>query len=410
MNEVCTARFFKRRSWERRTNPGTFRQVAEPPALRYDPLHMPHQSEFPTISQAARLTHIALMVGTLGLAGIILSPFVSPILWAVVLSYALYPLYGRVLRSTGGREAVSAFLLCAIMTVGLLLPLFYLTLLVAQDLAGMVSSLVTYLQQGERPVGEGWRRYPVIAGFVAQFQNLERVTGSDLRSSLVTGVADLGKLLIEHSTNVVTNLAQRVIEFGIVLLSSFYFFRDGTHIIDWTQKNLPIAPERRQLVLTRFDEVVKGAVYGNTIVALLEGFIGWLAFWSVGLPSPILWGAVMAITAYIPFVGAALVWFPAAIYLAIQGAYMQAGALVVAGIVLSVVIDELVRNMIVGKVSKVHSLIMFFSVIGGIQFFGLVGIVAGPLVVALAITLLETYHTEATAGGPIAAERPEETS
>lgn len=390
-------------------NSWTVRQVAVVVALRYDSSHMPPQPEHQAIPKASRLTHIALMVGTLALAGLILSPLFSPILWAVVLVYALYPLYGLVLRVTGGRESLSAFLLCAIMTIGFLLPLFYLTLLVAQDLAGMVSSLVTYLQQGELSVGEGWRRYPVIAGFVAQFQNLERLTGSDLQSSLVAGVADLGKLLIQQSTNVVSNVVQWAIEFGIVLLSAFYFFRDGRRFVDWTQENLPIAPERRRLVLTRFDEVVKGAVYGNTIVALLEGFIGWLAFWSVGLPSPILWGAVMAITAYIPFVGAAMVWVPAAIYLAIQGAYTQAGVLVVVGIVLSVVVDELVRNMIVGKASKVHSLIMFFSVIGGIQFFGLVGIVAGPLVVAVALTLLETYRNDA-APGPVSTERSEGTS
>jgi predicted PurR-regulated permease PerM len=146
--------------------------------------------------------------------------------------------------------------------------------------------------------------------------------------------------------------------------------------------------------LKRLDEVVKGAVYGNTVVALLEGFIGGLAFWLVGLPSPILWDTVMAITAYIPFVGAALVWFPAVIYLAIQGAYVQSAVLVVAGIVLAVVIDDLVRNIIVGKASKLHSLIMFFSVIGGIHSFGIVGIVADPLVVAVAVTLRETYRSE----------------
>lgn len=358
---------------------------------------MTNQSLHPTKSQASRRAQIVLTVGALLLAALIFSPFFSPILWAVVLSYALYPLYGRVLRATGDREALSAFLMCTVMTVGLLLPLFYLMLLVAQDLAGMVSSLLTYLQPGEGPWGGNWRRYPVIAGFVKQFQNLERLTGTDLRSSLVEGVTDLGKMLIQQSTGVVTNLLQGAVEFGIVLLCAFYFFRDGKHIVDWTQENLPITPERRRLVLKRFDEVVKGAVYGNTVVALLEGFIGWLAFWSVGLPSPILWGAVMAITAYIPFVGAALVWFPAAIYLAIQGAYVQSAVLVVAGIVLSVIIDELVRNIIVGKASKLHSLVMFFSVIGGLRFFGLVGIVAGPLIVAVAVTLLETYRNEKAA-------------
>ncbi|MEQ1845755.1 MAG: AI-2E family transporter [Nitrospira sp.] len=357
---------------------------------------MMNQSERPTVFHASQFAQIALLVGSLLLAALLFSPFFSSILWAVVLVYAFYPFYGRVLRATGGRAALSAFLLCTLMTVGFLLPLFYLILLVAQDLAGMVASLVTSLQQGEGPLGGSWRRYPVIVGFVKQLQHLERLTGTDLRSSLVAGVAGLGKMLIEQSTGVVSNLVERVIEFGIVLLSSFYFFRDGNHIVEWTEQNLPMMPDRRRLVLKRFDEVVKGAVYGNTIVALLEGFIGWLAFWSVGLPSPILWGAVMAITAYIPFVGAALVWFPAAIYLAVQGMYIQSAFLVVAGIVLSVIIDELVRNIIVGKASKLHSLVMFFSVIGGIHFFGLVGIVAGPLVVAVAVTLLEAYRNQKT--------------
>lgn len=112
-------------------------------------------------------------------------------------------------------------------------------------------------------------------------------------------------------------------------------------------------PFVRLLYLPRFDEIVKGAVYGHTIVALPEGFIGWLAFWSVGLPSPILSA---------------------------------------------------------GKASKVHSLIMFFSLIGGIQFLGLIVIVAGPLVVAVAVTLLETYRSDTAALGPIATERSEETS
>jgi len=375
-------------------DPEPLPHVAERDTLGYDPSPMTNQPEHPAVSQASRFAQISLTVGTLVLAALLFSPFFSPILWAVVLSYALYPLYGRVLRATGGREALSAFLMCTVMTIGFLLPLFYLTLLVAQDFAGMVSSLVTYLQSGEGPLGGGWHRNPVIAGLVKQLQNLERLTGTNLRSSLLAGVADLGKILIEQSTSVVTNLLQAVVEFGIVLLSAFYFFRDGTHIVEWMREHLPITPERRRLVLKRFDEVVKGVVYGNTVVALLQGGIGWLAFWSVGLPSPILWGAVIAITAYIPFVGAALVWFPAAVYLAIQGAYVQSAVLVVVGIMLSVIVDELVWSIIVGKAVKLHSLITFFSVIGGIHFVGLVGIVAGPLVVAVAVTLLEAYQND----------------
>lgn len=363
-------------------------------SLGYDPPAMTNQPGPPILSQAGRLAQIALMGGALVLTALLFSPFLSPILWAVVLSYTLYPLYGRVLRATGGRKALSAFLMCTVMTVGFLLPLLYVVLLVAQDFADTTSTLLTYLNAEGGSFWEGWRRYPVIAGFVERLQNLERSTGTDLRSSLVAGVADLGKVLVEQSTAVVRNLLQGAVEFGIVLLSAFYFFRDGKHIVEWMQKTAPITPERWQVVLKRFDEVVKGAVYGNTVVALLEGFIGGVAFWLAGLPSPILWGCVMAITAYIPFVGAGLVWLPVAVYFGLQGAYGQLSIIIVAGIVLAVIIDDLVRNIIVGEASKLHSLIMFFSVIGGIALFGLIGIVAGPLVVAVSVALLETYQVE----------------
>ncbi|MEO5955352.1 MAG: hypothetical protein ABIR36_06650 [Nitrospiraceae bacterium] len=120
----------------------------------YDSSTLTNQSAHPTVFQASQFAQLALLVGSLLLAALLFSPFFSSILWAVVLVYAFYPLYGRVLCATGGRAALSAFLLCTAMTVGFLLPLFYLTLLVAQDLAGMVASLVTALQQGKTPWGE----------------------------------------------------------------------------------------------------------------------------------------------------------------------------------------------------------------------------------------------------------------
>ncbi len=177
---------------------------------------MSNQPEYPAATPAARLAQTALMVGTLVLAALLLSPFVSPILWALVLSYALYPLYVPVLRATGGRNTVSALFLCTVMTLGLLLPLLYVALLVAQELAGTVSSLLTYLRQGEGSIGDTLRQFPIMAGFIEQLQNLERVTETDLRSKLAAGVADLGGFVIQQSASMVTNLAQGVGPFAIV--------------------------------------------------------------------------------------------------------------------------------------------------------------------------------------------------
>lgn len=151
-------------------------------------------------------------------------------------------------------------------------------------------------------------------------------------------------------------------------------------------------PERQALLSRRLDEVVKGAVYGNTIIALMEGLIGGVAFWSVELPSAGLWGAAMGILAYLPLVGAGLIWIPAAGYPSWQGTYLKTVVLVGAGVAMAVM-DHLVRTILAGDRSHLHMVLVFFSVLGGLQFFGLIGVVAGPLVVAMGITLVEGYQT-----------------
>ncbi|MEW6246923.1 MAG: AI-2E family transporter [Nitrospirota bacterium] len=340
-----------------------------------------------------RAIRIALAVGILVLSAAVFSPFFSPLLWATVLCYALYPLYSRLVRATGGRQTLSALIMCVIMTIGLIVPLVYLSILIAEDLADTYRAVVALLKEGDQPLIEGWRRYPVIAAIVQELQRLERLTGTELRSSLAENLTDLGRLLFGQLTRIMTNVLYGVMQLSMILLCAFYFFRDGETIVEWIQCTLPVPAERQRLVIMRFDEVIKGAVYGNTLIALLEGSIGGLAFWLVGLPSAVLWGAAMAVLAYLPLVGAGLIWVPAALWLLLQGAYVKVGVLVAAGIMIAVT-DYLVRTIVVGSRSRLHTLLVFFSVLGGIHILGLVGIVGGPLVVAVAITLLESYRIE----------------
>ncbi len=336
---------------------------------------------------------MVLAAGILALGLAVFSPFISPLLWAGVLCYALYPLYTRLVRVTGGRRTSSALVMCLLLTVGIIVPLVYLSLLVAEDMTETYRTMVASLREGERPLFEGWRNYPFLAALADALENLERLTGTDLRTSLAENLADLGKVLVGQVTRLVTHALYALVQLGMILLCAFYFFRDGDALVNWLRVTSPIAPERQRLLGRRFDEVVKGAVYGNTVIALLEGVIGGLAFWVVGLPSAVLWGAVMAVFAYLPLVGAGLIWVPAAVYLFWQGAYIKVAVLIGAGAVLAVM-DYLIRTIVVGGRSRLHTLLVFFSVLGGLQVFGLVGIVAGPLVVAVGITLVETYRTE----------------
>lgn len=342
-------------------------------------------------AQAVRIgARIGLTIGILALSLALLSPFLSPVLWAGVLCYTLNPVYRWMVRISGGRRALSALVMCAMLTIGIIVPLVYLSLVVAEDLTKTYRALVVSLHEGDRPLLDGWRDYPFLSAPLDAVANLERLTGTNLRTSLAENLAELGKMLVGQVTSIITHALHALVQLAVVLLCAFYFFRDGDKLIDWLRSTNLIEPERQRVLAKRFDDVVKGTVYGNTVIALLEGLVGGIAFWSVGLPSAVLWGTIMAILAYLPLVGAGLVWMPAAAYLVWQGTYGKALVLVGFGAVIAVM-DYLIRTIVVGGRSHLHTLLVFFSVLGGLQLFGLVGIVVGPMVVAVGITVVEMW-------------------
>jgi len=355
-------------------------------------------SEHDLAARPGRVLRIIMATGMLALVLALFSPFVSPLLWASVLCYALYPLYTRLVQATHGRRTLSALVMCCTLTVGVIAPLLYISLLIAEDLTEVYRTLIASMKEGEQPVFDSWRRYPFLSVPAEAIQNIERLTGTDLRTSIAENLAELGKAVVGQVTRIVTHALYALVELAMILLCAFYFFRDGDAMIDWLRVHLPIAPERQALLGRRFDEVVKGAVYGNTVIAVMEGFIGGLAFWLVGLPSAVLLGSIMALLAYIPLVGAGLIWIPAAGYLFWQGAYLKVVVLVAVGVVIAV-LDYLVRTIVVGGRAHLHTLLVLFSVLGGLTVFGLVGIIAGPLVVAVGITLVESYRPDAVGDG-----------
>lgn len=345
-----------------------------------------------TIEQGGRLVRLALMVGLGYLLFATFEPFFSALIWSAVLSYGLYPLYGRLVQATGKRTSLSAAIMSLAVTGGCILPLIYGVLVIGKELASTYLAVVASMQQGPSLI-EQWSGYPWVSDLIRQLQEFERLTGTDLRSVLIGNLADWGSTLVEKLTRMAGNALAAVTELSIILLSMFYYFRDGQALVAWIKQLLPLPEAQQQLLVRRFHEVVKGAVLGNTLVAALEGIVGGLAFWLVGLPAALLWGALMAVLAYLPLIGAAMIWGPAALYEFVQGHYAATAVLCLAGVVIAV-LDYVVRTIVVGETSKLHTLLTFFAVLGGIRFFGVVGILAGPLVVAVSVTLLESYRLE----------------
>ena len=171
----------------------------------------------------------------------------------------------------------------------------------------------------------------------------------------------------------------------------YYFLTDSKYFIQQTKKLLPLEKRQKQKIFNRISEITKAVIYGEFVVALIEGIIGALIFQIAGVNSPILWGVIIGITAIVPMVGAAIIWVPAAILLLIKGSIPGAIILVVGGMVIAA-IETFVKPMFIGG-EKIHPILVFIGFLGGVSLFGFIGIILGPLILALLTTMINMYET-----------------
>jgi predicted PurR-regulated permease PerM len=172
----------------------------------------------------------------------------------------------------------------------------------------------------------------------------------------------------------------------------YYLFRDGERLRAAAYDIMPLSDDKAHEILNRTGEVIGASVYGVLVIAVVQGVLGGLAFWVLGLPSPLLWGVVMIFLSMIPMLGAFIVWVPAAIYLVLTGDWGKAIMLAVWGALVIGSVDNFLRPKLVGERTRLHELLVFFSVLGGLQVFGVLGIVLGPVIVAITIALLDVLR------------------
>ena len=172
----------------------------------------------------------------------------------------------------------------------------------------------------------------------------------------------------------------------------FFFFRDGDRLVVRLKDLLPMSEDLKANLTYRLKEVIEASIYGQVLVAAIQGVLGGLIFWLTGLPSPIFWGTVMAMLSLIPIVGPYLVYLPAGVILIVSGSWIRGIIVLILGIVVVSQSDNILRPMIVSSRTKIPTLALFFSILGGIKLFGLLGIILGPVVVSIIFTLIEVYR------------------
>jgi predicted PurR-regulated permease PerM len=311
----------------------------------------------------------------------IIAPFFSPLAWASVLAIVGYPIYGFFLRHLKFPmlAALSAVVVVLFIIVGPLSYVFYLLTGELQNLAGSAPSteriVESYRQSALRPIADR-----ILLSF--------NMSEKQAIAHLTTGLTNFAKEALTRIPVGLGNLAEAVANFFVMVFVLFFFFRDGHRLVAALVDYLPFSEPGKQRVSVQVKDVVVSTIYGGLAVAIAQGFVGLIAFVTVGLDSPITWAVTTAITSFIPLVGSHVVWVPISVYLLFTGETFRSLLLAAFGIFGIGLVDNIVRPLFIKGRVRMSFLLTFLSVFGGLQAFGLLGIVVGPLVMALFLSII----------------------
>ncbi len=327
---------------------------------------------------------LAVTAIALYLCWLMLQPFVAVLAWAAVLVIVFYPVHLRLLQRVK-KPGICALLSCILVILTILVPVALVTIAVLNELSGAMSSLQATIAYLLDPASPYTGR---VLGWASRYVDIEQLRSGQYIFDRLKGVSGQ---VAGQTLGFIGGLVGVIVQIFFVIFTMYYLFRDGDKIFATVRDALPLERAQATAVMARTRDVIGASVYGVMAIAVIQGLLGGIAFWALGVPSAIVWGVVMTFLSMIPMLGAFLVWVPAAAYLALAGHPVKAVLMVLWGTLVIGLADNFLRPKLVGERTKLHELLIFFAVLGGLQVFGVLGIVLGPVVLAITLALVEVF-------------------
>lgn len=313
-------------------------------------------------------------------------PFLMTIIMAGIFSALARPLYRRLERWCGGRRSLAAAVTLILIVFVVLLPLAGLIGAVTAEAIKVGETVKPWVQkQLAQPAAfSDWlEKVPFYERLLPYKETILQKAGEL--------VGRISSFLINSLSSVTVMTAQLIFMLFIFLYTMFFFLVDGDRILNRMLYYLPLKPEDEERMLGRFTSVTRATLKGVAVVGILQGVLTGCAFAVIGIPSAIFWGTITAVMSLVPGIGTAIVWLPASIILAMGGHYGQAIGLLVFCSLAVAGLDNFLRPRLVGQDTRMHELLILFGTLGGILMFGPAGIIIGPIVAALVVTVWEIY-------------------
>ncbi|HEX8131368.1 MAG TPA: AI-2E family transporter [Pyrinomonadaceae bacterium] len=313
-------------------------------------------------------------------------PFLPALAWSLALAVVAHPLHVWIARRVK-RANIAAGLAVVVVATVLIAPATFVAQRLTREAAAGAQAMRDQIEKGD------WR-----ARLEANPRLAPALSWVEGQIDLKSGIQRFADGLTARLSSFVTGSIRALAELLITLFALFFFFRDRRAALRALRSLVPLSDAETDEVFARVADTIHATVYGTIAVAIVQGTLGGLIFWWLGLPAPLLWGAIMALLAIVPVLGAFVVWVPAALYLALTGSWGKALILTAWGGIVIALIDNLLYPVLVGQRLRLHTLPVFIAILGGIMLFGGAGLILGPVTLALTVALVEVWRRR-TAGG-----------
>lgn len=353
-----------------------------------------HTPPFITRSHIFAVTFFAIFIFLLYQMIRLLAPFSAALLWAAIIALALDPLYRKAVTLLRGRTGLAA----SVMTLVTLFLVIGPTMALLAVLTSQAVDLYQWASEGIKSgaASDLWNK---LTGYVSQKILAHPLLADlDVKGIFIKGISQFSSSLASQVGSVLRDTVLLVVNLLIMLIALFFFFRNGENYYQATMDLLPFTREQKQSIAQKFHDTFTAVINGVFLIALGQGVMTGIGFALFRVPFPVFWGFLAALLALLPIGGAALVWIPGALFLLLTGATLQGVLLVAWGAVLVSLPDNFLKPMLIGRKAKLPTFFLFLGILGGLQVYGFLGILFGPLVVTLLTAFVQIYREEYAKG------------
>jgi predicted PurR-regulated permease PerM len=344
------------------------------------------------------LARVALLLAALIVLYFVLQifkPFLGSIAVALVLTTLSYPVFELISAKLKGRRGWAALATCVILTLVIVVPFVLLFVMLANEVGQVYGQLQEALAKGGGLKSlQRIDEIPMIQKPLAWLASVVDLKRIDVAGNLASLLQKVSVFLLTHSTAIVSGVFSVLFNFFIMVVTMFFLFRDGYALRQELGQLSPVSERYTTLLSKTFREVARATVLGSLVTAAVQGLAAGIIYWALGVSNALFWGTLSAFFSLVPIVGSALVWGPWAIYFLLSGSVVKGILLIALQALVVGSLDNILRPWLIRGRIRMHSMIIFFSVMGGIAYFGVLGMVFGPIVVAIGLTLLEAYKAE----------------